>query len=140
MKSLLAAAIIALLALTSCQPAYYYHFPNEKELHAIKADSVKWRYSGKTIVQVPVSDSKGTLHWLDVNDKTKVVIKTVMGEEYRFYLRSIETSENGENLFGSGSQWTGYDVREHVKRTVAVKDIGDITVQSEAPAGAEIRP
>jgi len=144
MKTLSPVGIISLvllimLAITGCQPAYYYHFPKEEELKGIKSDSLKWRYSANTVMQVPVADNEGKLYWLDVTDNTKIDVTTTMGESYRFYLRSIEVSDQGDGIFGSSALWTGFDVRQHAKRTIQAKEISKLIIIAEEPAKTLIK-
>jgi len=130
----LAALAAAVILLASCQPSYYYHFPKESEARLIRADSLHWKYVGGVIAQVPVADDAGHLYWLDVTDKTKLLIKSIYGEEYRLNLRSIEISDNDAGLFGPSGVWTGYEVREHVRRSIPAREVDKVTIIAESPA------
>lgn len=137
-KTLSLAWIISLFALVSCQQQYYYHFPKEEESKGIRSDSLRWKYAGNTLMQVPVADDQGKLYWLTVTDKTKLDVTSVYGDVYRFNLRSIEVSNPTDGLFGQSATWTGLDLREHARRTIAAKDIAKITVLAEQPAKTPI--
>ncbi len=134
MKILSLAGLLLILALASCQPTYFYHFPKESEVRAIAPDSLKWKYSGSSISQIPVADDGGTLYWLEVTDKTKVLIKSILGEEYKFYLRTITTDNSGGGIYGPDGMWTGYDLHDHVRRTVLAREINSISIIAESPA------
>jgi hypothetical protein len=123
-----------LLVLIGCAPQFYYHFPKENELRGIRADSLKWRYAANSVVQVPVASDEGKLYWLDVTPKTKLEIKATDGVIYRFYLQSIHIENDQDGILGTSAIWTGYDLLEHVRRSVFAREILTLTVIS--PEGA----
>ncbi len=142
MKTRTIAGIISLLfvgwALSGCAPQYYYHFPKEEELRGIVSDSLHWRYQINTVVQIPVADDAGHLFWLDVDRKTKLAIKTILGEDYTFTLQSIHITGDDQGIFGPTAQWTAYDTRQHVNRTIAAREIGTMSVIAGSAAKTPI--
>ncbi len=103
-------------------------------MQGIQSDSLKWKYAANTVVQVPVADDAGKVYYLDVTDKTKLEIKSIFGDVYRFYLRSTTIDGANEGMFGSNARWSGFDLREHATRYVVSSEISSVTVLAEAPA------
>src|SRR5437763_15527893 len=107
-----------LVFLTGCQTLYTYRLPNESEQKRY-ADSLHWSYNVNTITAIPVVDDNGNIFRLRVTPKTKIEIKTIYGEVYRFYIQSIKiTGDNG--FLGTNQMWSGYELLNHSQRTVMV--------------------
>ena len=137
MQTKLLTGIISLLLFASCGSFYYYRLPNESEQKRIPADSLRWGYSGTTITNIAVADESGNFYRLPVTPKTKVEIKTTFGETYRFYLQAITIQEN-DALLGTTQTWTGYDVLQHIRRTVKVSELASVSIISENQARTSI--
>lgn len=127
-----------LLFLSSCQTLYSYRFPNESEQKRFPTDSLRWGYSGMTITSIPVVDQEGNMFRLAITPKTKIEVKTVYGEVYKFYIQSIKiTGEDG--FLGGDQMWTGYDLFNHVQKVVIVKEIVMMTILSDEKAMVPLR-
>lgn len=74
------------------------------------------------------------MYRLDVTPKTKLEALTVFGEKFQFYLQTITVDGSADGLIGSGQSWTGYELHDHVQRTVAVKEVTEVKIISPAPA------
>jgi hypothetical protein len=70
---------------------------------------------------------------LDVTPKTKLQATTIYGEVYTFYLQKIKV-EDADAIVGQGKSWTGYELHDHVERTVYTRDIKTISILSESQA------
>jgi len=132
------AMLFVAMDFVGCQSMIVYHFPKEKELIGIKADSLKWKYSGRTVLKVPVADDNGLLWWLDVTPKTKLEVLSTEKEVYRFYLRSLVITDDADGIFGSSALWTGYDLLQHTNRSLPAREISSLKVLSETPATERI--
>ncbi|MEI8134680.1 MAG: hypothetical protein WCH46_06325 [bacterium] len=125
-------ALVVLVAIIGCQTLYTYRLPTESELHKY-ADSLKWTYSGNTITSIPVADGMGRMFRLSVTPKTKIQVKTVYGEIYKFYIQTLVVS--GEEAFiGSSQTWTGYELLNHTKVTIMAHDILEMSIISDEKA------
>lgn len=132
----LAIALCALF-LSSCAKQYLYRFPSENERKQYKVEDLRWSYKGTTPDTITVTDGDH-LYRLPVTDKTKLEVHTTYGEKYKFYLQSIGITGEGEFL-GSNQLWRGYDLLTHTDRTVAMREIANIVVVSEHPAGTVLK-
>src|SRR5437016_1680119 len=109
MKKIFYYPLFLLFVFASCQTLYSYRLPSESEQKRNPADSLRWGYSGSLITSIPVVDDKGIIYRLPVISKTKIEVKTVYGEFYRFYLQSIKISGD-DGFLGTNQTWTGYEL------------------------------
>ncbi len=130
-KNLYLLFIIA-LAFSSCQTLYSYRLPNESEQKHFPKDSLRWGYAGSMITSIPVVDGEGNIFRLAVTSKTKIEVKSIYGDLYRFYLQSIIISGD-ESILGS-QLWEGYDLLSHAKRTIQVHEVTQMTIVSDNKA------
>ena len=120
-----------LFVFASCQTLYSYRLPNESERTRF-ADSLHWGYSGSTIISIPVVDGNGNIFRLAVTPKTKIEVKTIYGELFRFYLESIKVS--GDNSFLGNKMWSGFELLNHSEVSVMVHDIQEMKILSDEKA------
>jgi hypothetical protein len=132
MKFFSCISVILLFSLASCQTLYTYRLPNDSERKHF-ADSLRWGYSGNTIINIPVVDENGRIYRLPITDKTKIEVKTVYGDLYRFYLRTVSISGD-DNLLGIDKTWTGYELLSHSTKSIMVHEVGDFKILSEVKA------
>lgn len=116
----------------SCQTLYSYRLPNESERKRF-ADSLNWGYSGSTITSIPVVDGNGSIYRLAVTPKTKIEVKTVYGNLYRFYLQTIRIN-GSDDMFGMDKTWTGYDLLNHAPVTILAQEVNIMTILSDDKA------
>lgn len=91
-----------------------------------------------TITSIPVIDGEGNMFRLPITPKTKIEVKTVYGEVYKFYIQSIKiTGEDG--FLGGDQMWSGYDLINHVQKIVIVKEIVTMTILSDEKALVPLR-
>lgn len=124
--------LLLALLLASCAKQYLYRFPTETERNRYKPEELRWTYDGIAPDTIVVTDGEKLLR-LPVTDQTKLEVRTTYGETYRFQLRSITVTGEGEFL-GSNQMWRGYDLIAHVERTVQVREIANVVVISNDPA------
>ena len=132
MKTPLLYGIISLLLFAACQTLYSYRLPNESEQKRF-ADSVHWGYSGSTITSIPVVDGNGSIFRLAVTPKTKIEVKTVYGNIYRFYLQTVKINGT-DNMLGIDKTWTGYDLLNHAPVTILAQEVNTMTILSDDKA------
>src|SRR5437868_15487775 len=113
--------VFFVILLSSCQHLYTYRFPNESEQKRF-ADSLKWSYSGSMITSIPVADEQGRIYRLPITAKTKIEVKTIYGEMYRFYIQSI-TITGDDGFLGTNQMWRGYELLNHTERTIMVREV-----------------
>jgi len=138
MKNKLLICIAILLSLSSCQTLYSYRFLSESEQKSFPADSLRWGYTGMTITSIPVVDGEGNMFRLAITPKTKIEVKTVYGEVYKFYIQSIKITGN-DGFLGGDQMWSGYDLINHVQKVVIVKEIVTMTILSDEKALLPLR-
>ena len=107
------------------------------EQKRISADSLKWGYSGMTITSIPVVDENGNMFRLTITPKTKIEVKTVYGESYRFYIQSINITGN-DGFLGTDQMWSGFELRNHTQKIIMVREITQMTILSDEKAVAPI--
>src|SRR5437762_1859993 len=90
-------------------------------------------YSATTIASIPVVDANGNIFRLPVNPKTKIEVKTVYDEVYRFYIQSIKVSGD-EGMISPTQTWSGYELLNHVNKTVMVREIKAMKILSDEKA------
>ena len=134
MKTPLLALIISLLALSSCQTQYFYTLPTHEASKRFPPEKMKWEYTNKIVTKVPVIGENNKMYRLDVTPKTKLEALTVYGEKFQFYFQTITVEGSVDGLIGSGQSWTGYELHDHAQRTVAVKEVTEVKIISQAPA------
>lgn len=123
----------SLLFLTSCQHLFYYGLPDPEVKKRFAPGKMKWEYTGSTITKIAVIGDDNRLYRLDVTPKTKLQATTVYGEVYTFYLQTIKV-ENADAITGEGKSWTGYELHDHVERTIYTRDIKTISILSDTKA------
>ena len=121
-----------LTLLSSCQTLYTYRLPSESEKKQY-GDSLHWGYSGNTIRSIPVVDGNGAMFRLVVTPKTKIEVKTIYGEMYRFFIQTITVSGD-EGFIGMTQTWTGYELLNHAQKTILVRDIMQMEILSDEMA------
>ena len=124
--------IIIALAFSSCQTLYSYRLPNESEQNHFPKDSLHWGYAGSMITSIPVVDGDGNIFRLPVTPKTKIEVKSIYGDLYRFYIQSI-TITGDESILGT-KLWQGYDLLSHSQRTIQVHEVSQMTIISDDKA------
>jgi hypothetical protein len=121
------------IALSACATKYQYNLALTSEHRAVMADSLKWAYTDGLVSGVWVV-SNGQPAWLRVTPKTILTVRTTAGETYRFYLQTITADESGDGLLGATISWTGYDTRQHARRTVLLREVTMVEISSDLPA------
>ena len=124
------------LIFTSCQTLYTYRLPTENEQKRLPPDSTRWGYAGSTITSIPVVDGIGNIFRLAVTPKTKIEVKSIYGDLYRFYIQSIIITGD-ESILGT-KLWQGYDLLSHSQRTIQVHEVSQMTILSDDKAVAPI--
>jgi len=130
MKSVL--LLLVLFCLSSCAKQHLYRFPSEAERKQYKEQDLRWSYKGTVPDTITVTDGD-YIYRLPVTDKTKLEVHTTFGEKYRFTLRSIAITGEGD-FFGSNQMWKGHDLLSHAERDVMVREIAKVVVISDTPA------
>ena len=130
-KDLYILFIIA-LAFSSCQTLYSYRLPSESEQARFPKDSLRWGYAGSMITSIPVVDGDRNIFRLPVTSKTKIEVKSIYGDLYRFYIQSI-TITGDESILGT-KLWEGYDLLSHSQRTIQVHEVSQMTIISDDKA------
>jgi hypothetical protein len=123
----------SVLFLTSCQHLFYYGLPSEDAKKQFAPDKMSWQYTNGIITNIAVVGDDKRIYRLDVTPKTKLQATTIYGEVYTFYLQKIKV-EDADAIVGQGKSWTGYELHDHVERTVYTRDIKTISVLSESQA------
>jgi hypothetical protein len=111
---------------------------NESEQKRFPKDSIAWGYTGMTITSIPVVDGEGKMFRLQLTPKTKIEVKTVYGEVYKFYIQSIKISGT-DGFLGGDQMWEGYDIFNHVQKSIFVKEIVTMTIYSDEKAMVSLR-
>jgi hypothetical protein len=125
--------VTLLLLLNSCQHQYYYGLPDNDMKRQFPAEKMNWEYANGTVTKITVIGDENKLYRLEVTPKTKLQATTIYGEVYTFYLQKIKV-EDSEGILGEGKSWTGYELHDHVQRTVYTRDIKVITILAEVKA------
>lgn len=122
---------ICLFTFAACQTLYTYRLPNESEKKFFK-DSLHWGYAGNIITSVPVVGDDGRVYRLPITPKTKIEIKTIYGDMYRFYIQSITIS--GDEGILSTQMWSGYELFNHTQKSILVREISEMKILSDEKA------
>lgn len=133
MKFVIALLLGSVFFLTSCQHLFYYGLPDQEVKKRFAPEKMNWQYTGNTVTKITVIGDDNRLYRLDVTPKTKIKATTIYGEVYTFYLQTIKV-ENADAIVGQGKSWTGYELHDHVDRTIYTRDIKTISIISDAQA------
>lgn len=125
---------LLLLLLISCAKQYSYELLKPEGMQGLHPDSLRWKYAGAKIMEIPVMASDGRAYWLKVDPGTKLELTTTDNEMFRFYIESIRVEDQGEGPLGATTAWRGYDTRQHAERSVMLREVTDIRVISGTPA------
>jgi hypothetical protein len=132
--------VFTLLALFGgCSPQYRYKFLDKEAAKNIPADSLKWNYQQGKLSDLPVMDRHGNVVRLAVDRDTYLYVRTTEKVEHYFEMPSIVVEDHGEGLLGSSTMWRGIDARQHAERSIFIREIEVVEIQSRHPAYSRIQ-